>query len=85
MNKQPNTNGIIEGHLKLFKKLEWSGITSGPSTGMGLDNGPDVKNCPYCHGIYPKDDWADCYNVTGHTKRCALHKAIKECEKILTK
>ena len=68
----------LDTTLKLIKKLEWSAIRSGPSTGMGLNNGPDVACCPVCRGIDPESPYTGCYvsSAIGHTSRCALNKAI---------
>jgi len=62
---------------RALARIQWEGITEGQGMYMG-DDGPMVKCCPACQGIYPKDphrgDFWEKY--WGHSKRCWIRKAL---------
>jgi len=78
MKTKATLEAELTAALKLIKSMEWSGSTSGPPTGMGMNNGPDVQCCPWCFGIKPTDPYVNCYiaSAIGHTKKCKLNLAL---------
>ena len=75
-------DGLVED-LKLFLKLEWSGVAYGQGVNMG-DTGPRYDACPICGGVDPEAGAGRDFNekAIGHKKWCRLKKRIDQLDPI---
>jgi len=84
-SKRQNILDLGKQAINKLKWLEWSRTTTGPSTGMGLNNGPEWSCCPDCGGVKPSDleGWNKSFqHLAGHRPKCGLNNILKAAKKL---